>query len=74
VFGRRLTSLIRLSVSSLDRFAEVQEGLTCLHPATTMCALCRPESKVLSGMISLSGFLKTSRMKSRGTALSLLET
>jgi hypothetical protein len=73
VFGRRLTSLIRLSVSSLDRFAEVREDLACLHPATTMCALCRLESKVPSGMISLSVFPKTPKIKSRVLALSLFE-
>jgi hypothetical protein len=59
VLWRRLTSLIRLSVSSLDHFADVLESPACLHPATTMCALCHKESKVPSGMISLSAFLKT---------------
>jgi hypothetical protein len=53
VFRCRLTSLIRLSVSSLDHFADLLESLACLHPATTMCALCCPEGKVPSGMISL---------------------
>jgi hypothetical protein len=74
VFRCRLTSLIRLSVSSLDRFAEVRERLTCQHPATTMYAPGHNESKVHSGMISLSEFPKTGKRKSRIPALSLLET
>jgi hypothetical protein len=53
VFRLRLTSLIRLSVSSLHRFADELESLACLHPGNSMCALSRLESKVHSGMISL---------------------
>jgi hypothetical protein len=63
VFGRRLTSLIRLSVSSLDHFADLLESLACLHPATTMCALCRPESKVPSGMISAMSSLRNPKWR-----------
>jgi hypothetical protein len=74
VFRLRLTSLIRLSVSSLDRFAEVRESLACLHRGISMCALCGTESKVLYGMISLGEFPKTVGIEALTLAVSLLET
>jgi hypothetical protein len=74
VFGRRLTSLIRLSVSSLDRFAEVRKLVACLHQDTTMCALCHQESKVHSRMISLSGFRNPAKGFSQVPTVTISET